>query len=220
MRTFCGVMVLAVGLVAWAVPSNAAPIGVNGCAQEPGEAGLFVCDLFADYTTTGASEVNGGGGYLVGYTFLLNQTANLIDGFQAADVAHILVIHDALLQLFSNNTIIGSQFGSIFEAARTAAAIDDAIPTNGQLAGCPEIFTGVPNLAGVGYCATADTVTMLVDWGFSDGSAGADLLNIHTALQPDVEPPPPPPPTGVPEPATLSLFGLASASLLLRRFRS
>jgi hypothetical protein len=218
MRTFCGVAILALGLIAWPAASNAAPIGVSNCAGE-----VVECNLFADYETAGASELgplDGNlGGYLVGYTLLLNQAADLSDGFQAADVAHILVIHDALFQLFSN-TVFSTTFSDIFAAATTAGAIDGVVPTNGQLAGCPEIPSGVPNLGGVGYCTTADIVTVFVNWGFPDGSGGGDLLNIHTALQPEVEPPPPPPPTGVPEPATLSLFGLASASLLLRRFRS
>ncbi len=215
MRTFCGVMVLALTLVTVPAVSSAAPIGLNSCGGE-----VFACDLFADYEATGASELGAAdgnlGGYLVGYTFLLNQLADLSDGIQIGDVAHILVIHDTLFELFSNNNVIGSQFGSIFTAASSFSPIDGVSLLAGQVVGCPEVPGGVPSLGGVGLCANADTVSLFVNWGFPDGDAGGDILNIHTALA-VVEEPPPPPPTGVPEPSTLSLVGLGAASLLVRR---
>ena len=143
MRMFFGVALLALGLVAAPVVAGADPIGPNGCAGE-----VVVCDIYADYDTAGASELDGLlgnlGGYLVGYTFLLNQAADLADGFQTDDVAHILVIHDSLFQLFSN-TVFSTTFSNIFAAAIAGAAIDGTLPGAGQLAGCPPIPDGVPN---------------------------------------------------------------------------
>jgi hypothetical protein len=218
MRRFFGIALLAVGLAAVPALSHADPIGVNGCGGE-----VFACDLFADYGTTGASELGAAagnlGGYLVAYTLLLNQAADISDGVQVGDVAHILVIHDSLFQLFSNNNLVGSLFGSIFTAATSLSAIDGVGLAAGQVVGCPEIPNGVPSLGGVGLCGTADVVSLVVNWGFADGSAGADILNIHTAFDVNEEPPPPPPPTGVPEPGTLSLVGIGFGSLLLRHRR-
>jgi hypothetical protein len=220
MRKLVTATCLAFGLMAIPGIASAAPIGINACALD--ETGLGVCDIFADYTGEGASTLGFAegnlGSYLLGYTILLNENADLSNGFQAADVAHILVIHDGVFELFSN-TVFNDLFDSVFGAATTGADIDGSSPSTGQLAGCPAVPGGVPNLNGVGYCTNADVVSVLVNWG-EPGVGGQDVLSIHTAL-PVVEPPPPPPSESVPEPGTLALFALgasgAFASLRRRR---
>ena len=220
MRKFVAVTCLALGLAAVPRIASASPIGANGCALDAD--GLAQCDIFADYTGSGASGLGADdgnlGGYLLGYTFLLNQAADLSDGFQAVDVAHILVIHESLFELFSN-TVFNDLFDDVFAAASTGVEIDGVSPSIGQLAGCPAIPSGVPNLGGVGYCTTADIVSVFANWGAgTDG--GQDLLRINTALTPTVtEPGPGPAP--VPEPGTLSLLALGGSSAIaaLRRRR-
>jgi PEP-CTERM motif len=219
MRKFVGVACLVLGLAA--VPSVAAagPIGTNGCGLNAG--GVSVCDIYADFTGNGPSALGLAegnlGSYLLGYTFLLNQTASLADGFQEEDVAHILVIHDNLFELFSN-TVFNLGFGTIFNSASSGAAIDGLSPSIGQLAGCPPAPSGAPSLSGVGYCATADVVTVFATWGFG-GDGGQDILNIRTGFVPDDTNPPDPAP--VPEPGTLSLFvlGGSAAFASIRRRR-
>jgi hypothetical protein len=222
MRKFAAVTCLALGLAAVPGTADAGPIGTNGCSLNASD--VSECNLYADYTGSGASGLGAAegnlGGYLLGYTFLLNQAANLADGFQASDVAHILVVHDTLFELFSN-TVFNGLFDDIFSAASSGAPIDNVSPTNGQLAGCPPVPAGVPNLSGVGYCTTADLVTVYANWG-DESFGGQDILQIHTALPPDLtgeEPPPDPAP--VPEPGTLSLLVLGGSSALaaLRRRR-
>ena len=225
MRRFGTVAFLVVGL-AVADVASAAPIGTNGCALDA-DTGLSQCDVYADYNIDGASALgalDGNlGGYLLGYTFLLNLTANLSDGFQAGDVAHILIVHDNLFELFSN-TVFNLGFDDVFAAASAGAPIDGVSPMVGQLAGCPPVPSGVPNVDGVGYCMTEDVVTATVNWAI-DGAGGSDILNIHTAFLPgEHEPPPPPPPPDpdpnpVPEPGTLSLLALGGAAALASRRR-
>jgi len=221
MRKFAAVSCLALGLAAVPGAASAAPIGLNGCVVD--SAGMGQCDIFADYIGAGASGLGLAegnlGSYLLGYTFLLNQTADLSDGFQAGDVAHILVIHDSLFELFSN-TVFNTAFNDIFSAASTSALIDGLSPSIGQLAGCPPSVSGVPSLDGVGYCTTGDVVSVLATWGTSSGDAGQDLLRIHTAFT-DGEIDPPTDPAPVPEPGTLSLFALGGSGALasLRRRR-
>jgi hypothetical protein len=220
MRKFAAVVCLALGLAAVPGAASASPIGTNQCVVDSG--GLGQCDIFADYTGAGASglgiDEGNLGSYLLGYTFLLNQAANLGDGFQSADVAHILVIHDSLFELFSN-TVFNQAFDTIFEAASTSALIDGLSPSLGQLAGCPPNPSGVPNLDGVGYCTTSDVVSVFATWGTQSGDAGQDVLRIHTAFAPVDDPPTDPEP--VPEPGTLSLFALGGSAALasLRRRR-
>lgn len=220
MRKFATAICLALGLMAVPGAASAAPIGTNLCGVN-GD-GLGVCDIFADYTGAGASALGGLegnlGSYLLGYTFLLNQTADLSDGFQDDDVAHILVIHDGLFELFSN-TVFNAAFDDIFTAASIAAPIDGLAPSIGQLAGCPAIPSGVPNLGGVGYCTTADLVSVYATWGTASGEAGQDLLTIHTAYLPGEKDPPPPDPDPVPEPGTLSLLVLGGSAVLASRRR-
>lgn len=213
MRKLVAVACLALGLVAVPRSGSASPIGTNGCALNGGAA---ECDIFADYTGAGGSllgSLEGNlGGYLVGYTFLLNQTADLSDGFQVGDVAHILVIHDSLFALFSN-TVYNDLFGGVFAAAITGAAIDGVSPGIGQLAGCPAIPTGVPHLGGVGYCTTADVVSVYANWADTTGSGG-DLLRINTALPVSTTPGSP-----VPEPGTLSLLAIGGSIALATQRR-
>jgi len=222
MRKFVTVTCLALGLAGVPAAASAAPIGTNLCAVD--SAGLGVCDIFADYTGDGASGLGllqgNLGSYLLGYTFLLNQTADLSDGFQNTDVAHILVIHDSLFELFSN-TVFNSDFDDIFTAASTGAAIDGFSPSIGQLAGCPAIPSGVPNLGGVGYCTNADLVSVYANFGLSSDQGGQDLVRIHTAFLPgERDPPPPPPdPAPVPEPATLTLVALGASGAWVSRRR-
>jgi PEP-CTERM motif len=218
MRKFVTAAYLALGLTAIPAIASAAPIGVNACALDA--TGLGICDIFADYTSTGASSLGGAegnlGSYLLGYTILLNESADLANGFQAADVAHILVIHDSVFELFSN-TVFSDLFDLVFTAATSGAAIDGLSPSIGQLAGCPAVPSGVPNVGGVGYCATADVVSVFVNWGVG-GEGGQDLLSIRTALP--VVDEPPPDPKSVPEPGTLTLLALgASCALASRRRR-
>jgi hypothetical protein len=195
------------GLFAAPGVANAVPIGINACADG---APFYECDIYADYddgvSTLGGLEGNLGG-YLVGYTFLLNAGADLTT-FEAGDVAHILVIHDSLFELFSN-IAASFVFNSVFDSARTGADIDSTPVTAGQLAGCPPVPSGVPTIDGVGYCTSADVVTLYPNW---DG--GNDLLRINTALSTETQPAP------VPEPGTLSLLvfgGSAVAAAVLRR---
>jgi len=223
MRKFVVVTCLALGLAAIPGTASASPIGSNACTLDAN--GLSQCDLFADYTGSGASGLGAGegnlGSYLLGYTFLLNQAANLADGFQASDVAHILVIHDSLFELFSNS-VFNALFDDVFNAASTGAAIDGLSPSIGQLAGCPPVVNGVPSLSGVGYCTTADLVTVYANWG-DDSFGGQDILQIHTALPVSIDEPPTDPtdPAPVPEPGTLSLLALGGSSALaaIRRRR-
>lgn len=216
MRRFLGIAGVAFGLVVLPAVSYADPIGTNGCITA--DSGVSECDIYADYAVDAISElIPTFGDYLVGYTFLLNAGADLTT-FEASDVAHILVIHSQLFQLISN-TAVNGLFSGFFDAAVAGSAIDSVLPDAGQLAGCPPIPTGVPSYGGVGYCTTADVVTLAVNWGVGgeDPIGGLDVLRIHTAL-PVVEPPPPPPPTGVPEPGSLSLLALGGlSSFLLRR---
>ena len=213
MRKFVTVTCLALGLAGVPAAASASPIGTNLCAVD--STGLGVCDIFADYTGAGASALGLAegnlGSYLLGYTLLLNQTADLSDGFQNADVAHILVIHDGLFQLFSN-TVFNAAFDSIFTAASTGGAIDGLSPSTGQLAGCPPTPSGVPSVDGVGYCTNADVVSVFANWGFASGDAGQDLVRIHTAFAPgEKDPPPDTEPDPVPEPGTLTLLALGGS---------
>ncbi|MGB2714714.1 MAG: PEP-CTERM sorting domain-containing protein [Vicinamibacterales bacterium] len=224
MRKFVATMCLAVGLATVPGVASALPIGTNQCAIDA-TTGLGACDIFADYASPGASALGllegNLGGYLLGYTFLLNQAADLSDGFQAGDVAHILVIHDTLFELFSN-TVFNIGFDDVFTAASTGASIDGISPSVGQLAGCPPVISGVPNLGGVGYCTTADVVSVYANWGLPTGEGGQDLLTIHTALdvvEPPPPPPPPPDPSPVPEPGTLTLLALGGSGALASRWR-
>lgn len=199
--------------------ASAGPIRPNQCTLTD----VVTCDLSADYETNGSSSVAGPaglGGYLPGYTFLLSQTANLIDGFGKEDVAHILVIHDNLFELFSN-TVFNFAFGDIFDAAGAGALIDGVSPSIGQVAGCPPVTTGVPNLGNVGYCTTADTINLVVNWGVG-GEGGLDFLNLFTAIPVDENPTGgPTDPNPVPEPGTISLFALGGSAALasIRRRR-
>jgi hypothetical protein len=220
MRKFVGVACLVLGIAAVPNVAAAGPIGTNACTVN--SSGLAECDIFADFTGNGASilglDEGNLGSYLLGYTFLLNQTANLSDGFQEEDVAHILVIHDSIFELFSN-TAFNLAFGDIFDAASIGAAIDGLSPSIGQLAGCPPAPSGVPSLSGVGFCNTADIVTVLVNWGIGQ-DGGQDVLRINTGFAPE-DPTDPPDPTPVPEPGTLSLFVLGGSAALasIRRRR-
>ena len=223
MRRLAAVAFLMVGL-AIADVASAAPIGTNACAPDA-TGTISVCDIYADYEGSTASvlgALDGNlGGYLLGYTFLLNLNADLSDGFQQTDVAHILVVHDDVFELFSN-TVFNLDFDDAFAAASVGAAIDGQSPLSGQLAGCPPITSGVPNVQGVGYCATADVVNAFVNWAI-DGAGGLDVLNIHTAFLPGEheheEPPPDPDPNPVPEPGTLSLLALGGSAALVSRRR-
>jgi hypothetical protein len=222
MRKCVAVVGLALALAMVPGSASAAPIGLNQCALE--SSGLVQCDVFADYSNNGPSSLaglEGFGGYLPGYTFLLRHAANLADGFQEEDVAHILVIHDNLFELFSN-TVFNLGFGDAFSSASTGGSIDGVSPDLGQLAGCPPTLSGVPNLAGVGYCLTADLITVYTNWGIG-GDGGQDIVRIFTAL-PEEENPPPGgggDPAPVPEPATISLFALGGSAALasIRRRR-
>jgi hypothetical protein len=220
MRKFVAVVGLALALAMVPGAASASPVGLNTCALDA--AGVVQCSIFADYTSNGPSSLaglDGFGGYLPGYTFLLNQAANLADGFQEEDVAHILIIHDNLFELFSNTVFNSSGFGDAFIAGTTGGAIDGASPSIGQLAGCPPNINGTPNLAGVGYCLTADLITVYTNWG-TDDFGGQDVLSIFTAL-PEDQNPPDGGPAPVPEPATLSLFALGGSAALasIRRRR-
>jgi len=214
MRKFVTVCCLALGLAAIPGIASAGPIGTNACAVD--DAGLARCDIFADYTGSGSSRLGADegnlGSYLQGYTFLLNLAADLTDGFDAEDVAHILVIHDGVFELFSN-TVFNALFDDTFGKASTGAAIDGISPNVGQLAGCPAIPTGVPNLSGVGYCSTGDLVQVFVNWGIGQ-DGGLDELIIHTALPEINEPPGGDGTNPVPEPGTLSLFALGGSAAL------
>ena len=55
MRTFFGVALLALGLVAVPVVSNAAPFGPNGCGGGGTVDDLYVCHLYAEYEIDGPS---------------------------------------------------------------------------------------------------------------------------------------------------------------------
>jgi hypothetical protein len=221
MRKFVAVVGLAFALAMVPGAASASPIGLNTCALDA--SGVVQCSIYADYTSNGPSSlagIDGFGGYLPGYTFLLNQAANLADGFQEEDVAHILVIHDNLFELFSN-TVFNLNFGDAFAAASGGGAIDGVSPSIGQLAGCPPIISGTPNLAGVGYCLTADLITVYTNWG-TDDFGGQDIVSIFTALPEDQNPPGGGgDPNPVPEPAKLSLFALGGSAALasIRRRR-
>jgi hypothetical protein len=215
---------LAVGLVAWGVviapgAASAAPIGTNACVFD--STGTARCDIFADYDDGESSFAPEAdfiplSGYLPGYTVLLISTPDFDpvtgNGFDAADVAHVLVITDSLFALHSN-VLAHPDFGAVFNAAKNG---DGA--SSGQLAGCPPNPAGVPTVDGVGYCPNGDVVGPLsMNYVLPDGFGGVDLLTIHTALrQTD---PDPPSTAGVPEPGTLSLVGLGASALAMRRRR-
>ena len=138
MRKFVAVVCLAFVLAMVPGTVSASPIGPNQCTVD--SSGLGQCDIFADYTSNGPSllgAVEGNlGSYLLGYTFLLRQAADLSDGFQASDVAHILVIHDNLFELFSN-TVFNLDFGDAFAAASIGGAIDGISPTSASSPAAP-----------------------------------------------------------------------------------
>src|SRR5262245_50423600 len=117
MRKFAVMACLALGLVVEPRVASATPIGTNECADNG--SGAIESDIFADfddgYSSLGASEGNLGG-YLVGYTLLLNSGADLTT-FESSDVAHILIIHDSLFELISNTAFNIAQFANAFIAA-------------------------------------------------------------------------------------------------------
>ena len=215
MRKFAALVTVVFALMVVPGVASAAPVQPSSCA-----AGslFFECDIYADYddgvSTLGTADGNAGG-YLVGYTFLLNAGADLTT-FGADDVAHILVIHDSLFELYSN-IAASLVFSGVFNAASTGASIDGTTVTAGQTAGCPPIPSGVPTIGGVGYCTNADVVTVYPDFA-AGGLGGNDLLRINTALPEDEQPPTAP----VPEPGTLSLlaFGGSAAVGAIRRRRA
>ena len=216
MRKFGLVAFLTVGFAALAGSASAAPLGFNSCGPN---GDIWQCDIYADYSS-GASRLGTAegnlGGYLVGYTFLLNLSANLSDGVQTDDVAHILVIYDSLFELFSN-TVFNSGFGDMFNAALSGASIGGVSLADGQVAGCPPIDSGVPQLQGIGLCNTADLVTLFPNWADGFGGAGMDTLNIHSAFALPSDP------TPLPEPGILGLLalgGCAAAASRRRRARA
>jgi hypothetical protein len=185
---------------------GAAPIQPASCADGPE---FYECDIYADYdggpSLLGLLDGNLGG-YLPAYSLLLTTAANLADGLDASEVAHILVVQDDLFSLYSNIPTLQFDFGAIFTEAFAFAASPPALS---QILGCP-IAGGVLQFEGVGYCTTADVVTLFPVW---DG--GNDILRIHTALS-GTQPPPP----GVPEPSAAALFALAAAAIAVRRRRN
>lgn len=209
MRKLGAVLALTTALIAAPQIASAAPISPSSCAFNSD--GVQECDLFADYAN-GLSELTPTfGDYLPAYTLLLAATANLSDGLQESEVAHILVVHDQLFELFSN-IATSFVFDAAFAAASTNSNIDGGPPT--QILGCPD-GGGVLQVNGVGYCGTADVVTLFPNWGDAF-FGGADLLRIHTA-QSGTNPPNP-----VPEPGTFALFalgGTVAAAIRRRRDR-
>ena len=189
MRKFAAVIGVIIGLAVVPRVADASPIGTNGCALV---GGISECDIYIDPDVDGASELDGTvgnlGGYLPGYVLVLNALADL-STFEAADVAHILVIHDQLFQLFSNSAA-NFGFAGVFTAATTGANIDGQPISSGQIAGCPPVPSGVPQIDGVGYCFNQDLITLAQQIAFVDpftGFGGNDTLRIHTAL-PNGEP--------------------------------
>ena len=217
MRKIAAVVGLVVGLAVVPRVADASPIGTNGCSLV---GGIAECDIYIDPDTSGSSDLGAGegnlGGYLPGYLVVLNAAADLTT-FDVTDVAHILVIQDQLFQLFSN-TAASLTFTNIFAAASQGLAIGGQPISSGQIAGCPPIPSGVPNFAGVGYCADADLITLnqSIAWADGFGGGGYDTLRIHTALPLEVNPTGP----AVPEPATLTLVGLGGAVAAFRRRRA
>jgi hypothetical protein len=215
MRKFAAVMCVALGLATLPNLAQAAPIGTNGCTFT----GIYECDIFVD-DVTGLSTLDAtvlDPTWLVGYTFLLNAAADLSNGIQETDVAHALVFHRSLIQLFTPTVTNPSQFSQAIADALALKRIDNVELSLGQIVGEP-VSTGVNQLNGVGLFLTADSVTMLVNWGQDIHTVGGlpDLLTVHTALAPGG-----PGPNPVPEPGTLSLMllggGGAIASALRRR---
>ena len=217
MHKLAAVTCLIVGLVMLPGAASASPLGANGCAM--GATG-FECDLFVD-DVTGHSILDATGlapGWLVGYTFLLNVGADLADGIQAADVAHALVIHAGMIDLFT--PIVGSTalFSAAVADALALADIDGTPLGNGQIVGLP-VSGGVTQLNGVGLFNTAQTVSMLSQIGWGDGAGGIggyDSLTVHTGVaQIDDSNPAP-----VPEPGTLSLVAIGGIAAMVRRRRA
>jgi hypothetical protein len=211
MRKFAATTGLLLGLAMIPAAAGAAPIGVNGCAL--GATG-YECDIFVD-DVTGSSTLDATGlapGWLVGYTFLLNVAADLSDGIQDTDVAHALVFHSNIIELFT--PVVGSStFSSIVAAALALTAIDSTPLSDGQIVGTPTP-SGVTQLNGVGLFNTAQEVAMLsqIAWGTPGNIGGYDSLTVHTGVAlPDPDP--------VPEPGTLSLFAIGAgvASVARRR---
>jgi hypothetical protein len=219
MRKFAAVIGVVIGLAVVPRVADASPIGTNGCALV---GGISECDIYVDPDVDGSSDLDGAagnlGGYLPGYVVVLNALADL-STFEAADVAHILVIHDQLFQLFSNSAA-NLGFAGAFTAATTGANIDSQPISSGQIAGCPPVPSGVPQIDGVGYCFNQDLITLAQQIAFVDpftGFGGNDTLRIHTALpNVDIDPHTAP----VPEPATLTLLGLGGAMAAVRRRRA
>jgi hypothetical protein len=207
MRKFTTVLAFAAALAAAPGVVGAAPIQPASCGQG---AQYYECDIFADYGS-GISELGSLegnlGGYLPTYSYLLNTTADLSDGLSVSEVAHILVVEDQLFRLISNIAPL-MNFGTYFDAAlATAPGV--------QILGCP-VPNGVLQYQNVGYCTTADLVTLFPNWAAfdTDGNpiGGSDLLRINTALLNTSNP--------VPEPGTLTLMGLGGALAALRRRRN
>jgi hypothetical protein len=216
MRKFAAVMCVALGLATLPNVAEAAPIGVNGCTTTL----IYECDIFVDdvtgLSTLDATGLNPNPDWLVGYTFLLNVAADLSDGIQETDVAHALVIHRNLVQLFTPTVTNPSQFSQAIANALALLAIDGVPLSDGQIVGEP-VPGGVTQLNGVGLFLTADLVSMAIAWGQDINNVGGfDLLNVHTATASSG-----PGPNPIPEPGMLSLMllggGGAIASALRRR---
>src|SRR5438046_2436117 len=112
MRKLATVVCLTLGLAVAPKAAVAAPIGTNTCDSS---SGISLCDIYADFTSDGASLLGAAegnlGSYLPGYSLLLNLSADLSDGLQASDVADVLVVHNQLFELFSN-TVFDSFFNT------------------------------------------------------------------------------------------------------------
>jgi PEP-CTERM motif len=196
-------LVLGLAMMPGAVRAN--PIGTNGCTLGPTG---YECDVFVD-DVTGHSTLDASAlapSWLVGYTFLLNVAADLSDGIQDTDVAHVVVFHSNFIDVFTP-TVGSSAFSGAVANALALVAIDATPLVDGQIVGAP-VGGGVTQLNGVGLFNTADTVLMLsqIAWGPNANHIGGyDSLTVHTTIAQNANPAP------VPEPGTLSLFAVGAA---------
>jgi hypothetical protein len=213
MRKLGAILAVTVALAAAPHVVSAAPILPPSCdyVVGPGPDPVYECDLFADYDD-GVSELGVAdgnlGSFFPAYTLLLTSSADLSDGIDSNEVAHILRTEDQLFTLYSNlaTVFLSFNFSTILSNALAFTA------TQMQVLGC-DTYNGVTSqtvaAGSIGYCQTSDVVTLYPNHAF-----GNDILRINTALPIGTDPGAP-----IPEPGTMGLVAFGSAALAAIRRR-
>ena len=192
-----------VGLLSVAAPAKASSISV--CSDTTG---FIDCTFNFNGSTSGVvSPLNDGVGYdplwLVGYTFLMNPGFNYTSG--TTNVFGVVVFSSTGVSIFNN---LDPLFASTAASALALTPILGNALSTGQIVGTP-FFPGAQQNGGIGIVNASGSGWSLL--GILAPGFSGDSITVGT---PSVNP------TPVPEPATLTLFGLGAAVAGVRRWRT